>query len=287
MPVLDYSSASAKILESSASVILIRHGNSMFNKLFHELEGPGYVVHPSYFDIYSKLSILDSPLSPLGISQCMKASSLASMVNVGIVYISPLRRAIETAYFMFKDHPNFKNIKFIIHPIIRENIMTAGDIPDDINLTLDQYGAEFPNLDTSNIPKIGDRFDDLYYTQPFHPDLKAKIKGLSKVDADLKLCDDIPQKFPKSIEFFHDTNGRVHGFKQFLLYQHKELIRESDRETAINNPKIAIVGHSYFFKLWTGVWHDPLRFFRKQPNEYVWLENCEMFPDVFNFPIIK
>lgn len=67
--VLPYNQESARVIEKSSKVVLIRHGNSMFNKLFHELEGPGYVVHPRYFDIYSKLEIMDSPLSPLGIKQ--------------------------------------------------------------------------------------------------------------------------------------------------------------------------------------------------------------------------
>ena len=142
-PVLDYSEKSAEVINKAASVILIRHGNSTFNKLFHELEGPGYVVHPKYFDIYSNLDIIDAPLSDLGIRQCLKASALVSKIKFGIVYISPLRRAIETAYYMFKDHPNFKNIEFIVHPLVRENIMTTSDIPDSIDNTLKNYAQRF------------------------------------------------------------------------------------------------------------------------------------------------
>jgi hypothetical protein len=69
IPILPQSSESAEVVRNLSKVVLIRHGNSMFNKLFHELEGPGYIVTPRYFDIYSDLKIIDSPLSPKGIDQ--------------------------------------------------------------------------------------------------------------------------------------------------------------------------------------------------------------------------
>jgi hypothetical protein len=69
VPLLSHTKESAKAIKNQSKVVLIRHGNSMFNKLFHELEGPGYVVTPKYFDAYSNVSILDSPLSPLGVKQ--------------------------------------------------------------------------------------------------------------------------------------------------------------------------------------------------------------------------
>ena len=50
------------------------------------------------------------------------------------VWISPLRRAIETAYHMFKDHPNFEKIKFKIKPYLREKIRVCGDIPSGNSL---------------------------------------------------------------------------------------------------------------------------------------------------------
>lgn len=43
--------------------------------------------------------------------------------------MSPMRRTIETAWYIFKDHPNFKNILFKINPDIREKILIGGDVP--------------------------------------------------------------------------------------------------------------------------------------------------------------
>jgi len=127
MPPLPYTAESAETIPKSSKVVLIRHGNSMFNKLFHELEGYEYIETPRYFDIYSDLGLIDSPLSPLGVEQCEQAAQLSNIIKFDTVFVSPLRRALQTAYIMFKNHPDFGKIKFIVHPQMRENIMTIGD----------------------------------------------------------------------------------------------------------------------------------------------------------------
>jgi phosphohistidine phosphatase SixA len=55
-----------------------------------------------------------------------------TLSEVKTVFISPLRRALETAYLLFKDHSEFNNIKFIVHPMLRENTHTVCDIPETI-----------------------------------------------------------------------------------------------------------------------------------------------------------
>ena len=47
---------------------------------------------------------------------------------VGTVVVSPLRRSIETAYYLFKLHENFKKIKFILYPFLSSRITTAADV---------------------------------------------------------------------------------------------------------------------------------------------------------------
>jgi hypothetical protein len=223
MPMLPYTSESAELIRKQSRLVLIRHGNSMFNQLFHELEGPGYIEKPSYFDVYSDLQIMDSPLSKLGIAQAKKAAELAHQIEFEIVFISPLRRALETAYYMFKDHPNFENIKFIVHPMMRENIMTTGDLPSDINSILSVFSKKFPDLCTRYLPQssFGD-FDELYYARDFSPDLKKKLMGLDKLEVDLKLSKEISTNFPKSIEKYEYTNARVQQMKE-VIHQRKYL----------------------------------------------------------------
>ena len=66
---LPYVPESAEVINHLSKVVLIRHGYSMFNELFHRLEGNGYIVRPKYYPEYSDLSIIDSNLSPIGIEQ--------------------------------------------------------------------------------------------------------------------------------------------------------------------------------------------------------------------------
>ena len=46
-------------------------------------------------------------LLSLASKQCNEVSLVFDELHVGIVLISPMRRALETAYHIFKKHPNF------------------------------------------------------------------------------------------------------------------------------------------------------------------------------------
>ena len=73
-------------------------------------------------------------------------------MNVVKVYVSPLRRAVESAYYLFKNHPNFENIRFILTPQLREILMEPLCIPIDIAQLIKNYGPLFPrSLDYSLI----------------------------------------------------------------------------------------------------------------------------------------
>ena len=62
-------------------------------------------------------------------AQCEVARKYAADINFIEVHISPLRRTMETAWRIFKGHPNFKEIKFIVNPLLIERIMIGSDIP--------------------------------------------------------------------------------------------------------------------------------------------------------------
>jgi hypothetical protein len=73
--------------------------------------------------------------------------------------VSPLRRTIWTAYGAFKDTKNFKKIKFILHPDIREFLGDTDDTPVDIRTIIKMYAPLFPKgLDYS-------LFEDLVYPE--------------------------------------------------------------------------------------------------------------------------
>ena len=71
------------------------------------------------------------------------------MPNLKVILISPLRRALQSAYFVFKDHPNFKNVKVILVPDLRESLQCTEDIPAPLDKTIETFNELFPNFDYS------------------------------------------------------------------------------------------------------------------------------------------
>ena len=81
--------------------------------------------HPKleyWLDTQFSEDLVDCKLSEKGIEQCKEASKNAREMDFTKIVVSPLRRTMETAYYIFKDHPNWKTMEVIVEPIIREKI---------------------------------------------------------------------------------------------------------------------------------------------------------------------
>ena len=71
---------------------------------------------------------------------------------------------METAYLLFKHHPNFKNIKFIVFPDLRGRLINVSDIPFPINKTISEFSKLFPNLCLDHMLAGKDgKFSDLWF----------------------------------------------------------------------------------------------------------------------------
>ena len=77
-----------------------------------------------------------------------------------------MRRAIQTAYYVFKIHPDFDKINFVICPYIRELLGTTCDIPSKTIDVLEELSPLFPNLDTSLIKCYKFKSEDDDYEGP-------------------------------------------------------------------------------------------------------------------------
>jgi len=58
--------------------------------------------------------------------------------------MSPLRRAIETAWRLFSHSLQFTKMKFIILPMLRENMHTVCDVPISFESVLSEWNHKFP-----------------------------------------------------------------------------------------------------------------------------------------------
>ena len=72
--------------------------------------------------------------------------------------MSPMKRALQTAFEVFKVHPNFQKIKFIVVPDLKEHLHCTCDIPGQIMPLIDEFKDQFPNFDCSFLDKVeGDK----------------------------------------------------------------------------------------------------------------------------------
>ena len=55
---------------------------------------------------------------------------------------------MQTAYYIFKNHPNFQNIKVIVCPDLREGLGSTCDIGGPIKSLINEFSRLFPNFDT-------------------------------------------------------------------------------------------------------------------------------------------
>ena len=72
----------------------------------------------------------------------------ANSIDIHTVFVSPLRRALQTAYYVFKNHPNFEEITFVVLPKLKEGLKTWSDIPNNINDTFNEFSKKFKHFDT-------------------------------------------------------------------------------------------------------------------------------------------
>jgi hypothetical protein len=149
-------------LTSGHQVILQRHGRSFANTAFHDrlikYEGPNHKLMWTL-----DMSIRDSYLDPLGIQQCEEVQCITNHLKIHTIFISPLRRALQTTYHVYKSHPDFEKIKFIILPSLREGLNTSSDIPANINDTVREFSELFPHLDTTFFEEYADKDHNNHY----------------------------------------------------------------------------------------------------------------------------
>ena len=274
-----------EMLKRGSQVLLLRHANSTYNFAYSEMIKNAY-TDDDYKKLRIKKELRDAPLSKLGVQQCEKAQLLANQLKVEYVLVSPLRRALQTAYHTFKNHPNFENIQFILVPKLREAIDTSWDIPLNIQDTVKEFQKKFKNFSFAEIEKYGDI--PHYFLIDINQDFAKKILSLKVADEEDPLGSNA---FELLLEFINETYPVKSESRKNILNRIAEVqkfIRTLQTTKKIDeDSKIVCVGHSYYFKMWTGRWERPISEYDEvpEPKESVWLNNCQFYPDSVNFPM--
>ena len=253
--------------------LYVRHGKTFYNKR-KELEGTS-----DHFK--AEPSLINAHLCEDGINQAKELQKVFNNIEIEEIYVSPLYRTLQTAYYIFENHPKKENIIIKIHPLITEIIASCHDIvvnieeaKKDFNLNskikydwsiFDSYYKDeksqntffvnnidiFPNNSKEEINTILDNYNSKEY-------LNSLIKILHK-SIDLKF------------------NGRLetykHGFNRNLKF--KEFLKEKYKNNNNLNKKVVVISHSHFIQIGTSKLAYSMEKIDEIPKDACLIKNCE------------
>ena len=253
--------------------LFVRHGKTFYNKR-KELEGTS-----DHFK--AEPTLINAHLCEDGINQAKELQKTFNNIEIEEIYVSPLYRTLQTAYYIFENHPNRENIIIKIHPLITEIIASCHDIivnieeaKKDFNLNskikydwsiFDSYYKDeksqntffvnnidiFPNNSKEEINTILDNYNSNEY-------LNSLIKILHK-SIDLKF------------------NGRLetykHGFNRNLKF--KEFLKEKYKNNNNLNKKVVVISHSHFIQIGTSKLAYSMEKIDEIPKDACLIKNCE------------
>ena len=82
--------------------------------MLQEHFGIGGYTKGQWMDTQFSPELIDARLSPKGIEQCQVAAEHAAKVDFAEVWVSPMRRCIETAFHIFRNHPKIAGMRFVV-----------------------------------------------------------------------------------------------------------------------------------------------------------------------------
>lgn len=119
---------------AAKTVLCIRHGQSTFNAIH-----PGSGIDPLHYD---------ARLSELGHEQVREAREKLRSVEVDLVIVSPLTRALQTAQGLFSNHPS--SPAFLVEATHRERVENSCDVGRSPSF----LSQEFPGLALGHLPEV-------------------------------------------------------------------------------------------------------------------------------------
>ena len=254
-------------------LLLYRHATSNVNIKYREC----ILAEVSTDEVNFTEVERDSELADIGIELAISKQHIFDNLNIHTVFVSPMKRTLQTAYYTFKTHPNFDKIKFIILPKAREWLNFAAGIPKNIDSVISHFKELLPNLDSSELDKYKDRLH--YFIEDTDQNIYEEIMEAKqyKESDPIKsnVFDLIVEKAkklkPKELESKRSILKRVNAVKSYI----------SDYlQTLEHDEKVVLVTHYYFLELWTGEWNSSL--FEedntdvRNPDNFFNFDNCSI-----------
>ena len=257
-------------LSIGSHLILVRHARSQANQNNINIVEQGG-TKDDFIKVATDPKLRDCSICEYGVKEWENAKQIASELNITTVFLSPQRRAFETAYHIFGDGGD---IKFIIVPKMKEGLKAVSDILSNIDNLIDEYKLLFNNLDTSLLDSYSNRLNCFY--EDLQPELRAKLdpKICEKEDDPINnnifdlLTEEISQSYPMRTESLHNIYQRARDVEKYIASFKTNEIDE----------KFVLVGHYTFFMFLTGKWDNFPEdgIVTTEPNEFFEFNNWQM-----------
>ena len=260
-------------LDTLGKIIYIRHGRSIYNDDCEKLGEMNIITNPKY---------INADLCEKGIQQAQSKQNIYNKLDILVGYVSPLNRAIQTAYNIFENHPQRNNFTFIVHPFLTEIVISITDLIDDIEKTKKKY-----NLN-SKVKFDWSLFDEYYKTEKernlfffnfvdaFDDETKKyfvnKISESYKKPEFLNNLSEMIQKEMElklwGIETLNHCFYRSLNFKKFIKNKYKNDLNNNEK-------KIIVVTHSDYVRLASSKKAFDNEIIKNFPDDGILLKNCE------------
>ena len=253
-------------------IIFIRHGETNYNIDFAK----------KGVKIKSDLKYIDGHLNSNGERQAINASKKYQLLDIEDIYVSPLYRTLQTANLLFKNHPNKKNIKMHVHPLLTEVVSSVNNFTWDIQGTKKVFNMnseikvdwslfdnEFKTPEEQNFFYLN--YIDLLSKEKFE-EIKKKLYnsyGTDKVKATVgELGQIIIDLNMKRLESLDNLFQRAVSFKAFLKEKYKNSLNNI-------NKKICIISHCCFGQMFTTKECYNKKHIEDYPKDCCEMYNCE------------
>ena len=260
-------------LNTEGKFLYIRHGETKKNKIQEKIDKTKLLPKPEF---------LDCELDIKGIEQAKKASEIFYKLDIEEIWVSPLHRTLQTAYYLFENHPNKDNLVMKINPYIIETMSGT----DTISFLISKRKKEF-NMN-SKVKFDWSYFDSIYTNQKdqdlFYLENIDKIpeNDRSKLIENIKSNYDNEEKLRESVleltnyivnhnidrvETLTHASQRCLKFKQFLSNKYTN-----------NDPskKVIMVTHSRFICLSTSKKLLSMKEVNDYPDDSYFAKNCQV-----------
>lgn len=191
---------------TNGKFIYIRHGETEYNVKIQNIGKEIAGVDPIHLDL---------PLNEKGIQQSLGLSEKLKNFKIQIVFTSPLKRCLETAYYALKDHPRKQEFKIVICPFLTETVHSTHDYSVNIlkkkdffskkNLGLDYDWSLFEEI----FPELGDQ--EFYY-----------LKFIDTIDETDERNNLVLSKLKENINALNELENKNNENKENLSFEIKE-----------------------------------------------------------------